>query len=114
MSRVGTPQWMAPELLREDRYTEKADVFSFGVILWELVTLQKPYEALSPLRVIFVVGQSNARLKIPHDCPPVLRNLIEWCFKDDIDRPSFDQIMEILDDVRTAEDLGVGSHDVIL
>lgn len=114
MSRVGTPQWMAPELLREDRYSEKVDVFSFGVILWELATLQKPYDSLSPLRVIFVVGQTNARLKVPDDCPRVLKNLVEWCFSEDGDRPTFDQIMEILERVHKPEDLGFANSDVVL
>jgi len=46
--RVGTYQWMAPEVIRgEDKIDEKADVYSFGVIVWEVLTEKIPYEGLS-------------------------------------------------------------------
>ena len=42
-SKIGTYQWMAPEVIKGFKYTEKADVFSFGVIMWELATRKPPY-----------------------------------------------------------------------
>ena len=39
-TNAGTPEWMAPEVLRNDDSDEKADIYSFGVILWELATMQ--------------------------------------------------------------------------
>lgn len=45
------PEWMAPELLRGEPSNEKSDIYSFGVILWELVTLQQPWSGLSPAQV---------------------------------------------------------------
>jgi len=45
--KIGTPHWMAPEILRGEMYTEKADVYSFGVILWEMLTGEIPYMSRS-------------------------------------------------------------------
>jgi len=45
------PEWMAPEVLRDEPSNEKSDVYSFGVILWELMTLQQPWSNLNPAQV---------------------------------------------------------------
>lgn len=45
------PEWMAPEVLRDEPSNEKSDVYSFGVVLWELVTLQQPWTGLTPVQV---------------------------------------------------------------
>ncbi|KAI9117906.1 hypothetical protein K1719_011048 [Acacia pycnantha] len=69
ISGRGTPQWMAPEVLRNEPSNEKCDVFSFGVILWELMTQSVPWNNLNSLQVVGVqissvtagtVIQSNA------------------------------------------------------
>ena len=46
------PEWMAPEVLRDEQSNEKSDVYSFGVILWELATLQQPWSNLNPAQVL--------------------------------------------------------------
>lgn len=45
------PEWMAPEVLRDEPSNEKSDVYSFGVILWELITLQQPWSNLNAAQV---------------------------------------------------------------
>lgn len=50
-SSAGTPEWMAPELVRNEPFTEKCDIFSLGVIIWELVTLSKPWYGTPAERV---------------------------------------------------------------
>ncbi|KAI4318853.1 hypothetical protein MLD38_032513 [Melastoma candidum] len=60
------------EVLRDEPSNEKSDVYSFGVILWELATLQQPWNNLNPAQVVAAVGFKGRRLEIPHDVPPVL------------------------------------------
>jgi serine/threonine protein kinase len=50
-SSAGTPEWMAPELIRNEPFDEKCDIFSFGVMMWELWTLNRPWEGVPPERV---------------------------------------------------------------
>lgn len=51
-SSAGTPEWMAPELIRNEPYNEKCDIFSMGVIMWELCTLKRPWDGQRPAQVI--------------------------------------------------------------
>ncbi|CAN6584209.1 unnamed protein product [Malus baccata var. baccata] len=96
-SVAGTPEWMAPEFLRGEPSNEKSDVYSFGVILWELVTMEQPWNGLSPAQVVGAVAFQNRRLAIPANTPPVLASLMESCWADDpAQRPSFASIVESL------------------
>ena len=54
-SSAGTPEWMAPELIRNEPFSEKCDIFSLGVIMWELCTLTRPWEGVPPDRVFFTL-----------------------------------------------------------
>ncbi|KAF3579321.1 hypothetical protein DY000_02034904 [Brassica cretica] len=89
-SSAGTPEWMAPELIRQEPFTEKCDIFSLGVIMWELSTLRKPWEGVPPQKVIFAVAHEKSRLEIP-DGP--LSKLIADCWKEPQERPSCEEIL---------------------
>ncbi|WVZ87062.1 hypothetical protein U9M48_033757 [Paspalum notatum var. saurae] len=96
-SVAGTPEWMAPEFLRGEPSNEKCDVYSFGVILWELLTMQQPWSGLGPAQVVGAVAFQNRRLPIPKDTSPVLTALVESCWDDDPrQRPSFSSIVDTL------------------
>ncbi|KAL5709595.1 non-specific serine/threonine protein kinase [Ranunculus cassubicifolius] len=96
-SAAGTPEWMAPEVLRDEPSNEKCDVYSFGVILWELMTLQLPWSNLNQAQVVFAVGFKNKRLEIPPNVNPQVGILIEACWSNEPwKRPSFSSIMEAL------------------
>ncbi|KAG5189061.1 kinase-like domain-containing protein, partial [Tribonema minus] len=43
---IGNCRFMAPEVARKEHYNEKADIYSFGLLLWEMITLQQPYMGL--------------------------------------------------------------------
>lgn len=96
-SLAGTPEWMAPEVLRDEPSNEKSDVYSFGVILWELMTLQQPWCNLNPAQVVAAVGFKGRRLEIPKDLNSLVAALIESCWANEPwRRPSFTNIMETL------------------
>ena len=56
MTACGTPSWAAPEVIRHQKYSFKADVFSFGICLWEMSTRAKPYEDVPPYQVVIAVA----------------------------------------------------------
>lgn len=96
-STAGTPEWMAPEVLRNEPSNEKSDVYSFGVILWELATLQQPWAGMNPMQVVGAVGFQCRNLDIPTDLDPIVVNLIRWCWQSNpASRPSFEDIMSTL------------------
>ncbi|KAF2318412.1 hypothetical protein GH714_006844 [Hevea brasiliensis] len=94
---AGTPEWMAPEVLRNDPSNEKADVYSFGVILWEIMTLQRPWRNLNQAQVVAAVGFKGQRLEVPNNVNPSVAALIDVCLTSEPSkRPSFSYIMESL------------------
>ncbi|PSS23613.1 Serine/threonine-protein kinase [Actinidia chinensis var. chinensis] len=94
---AGTPEWMAPEVLRDEPSNEKSDIYSFGVILWELATLQPPWSNLNSAQVVAAVGFKSMRLVMPRDINPQVASIIEACWANEPwKRPSFSTIMESL------------------
>ncbi|KAL4573303.1 hypothetical protein LXL04_020103 [Taraxacum kok-saghyz] len=89
-SSAGTPEWMAPELIRNEPFTEKCDIFSLGVIMWELCTLNRPWEGLPPDRVVYSVANEGSRLEIPEG---PLGRLIADCWAEPAERPSCEDIL---------------------
>mmetsp|Transcript_18162 Transcript_18162/g.41531 ORF Transcript_18162/g.41531 Transcript_18162/m.41531 type:complete len:282 (+) Transcript_18162:1494-2339(+) len=99
----GTVQWMAPELLMcggghgqpgVATYSETADVYSFAIVLWELIVRKCPYEGQAQVSVAVAVVQEGARPAIPAWCPPKYRALLECCWDQDSKRrPSFKALL---------------------
>ncbi|EXC10340.1 Serine/threonine-protein kinase [Morus notabilis] len=92
-STAGTPEWMAPEVLRNEPSNEKCDVYSFGIILWELATLRLPWSGMNPMQVVGAVGFQNRRLDIPKEVDPKVARIIWECWQTEPNlRPSFLQL----------------------
>uniref|UniRef100_A0A6B2L036 Protein kinase domain-containing protein n=1 Tax=Arcella intermedia TaxID=1963864 RepID=A0A6B2L036_9EUKA len=97
---VGSALWMSPEVLEGRKLTEKIDVYSFGLILWEIIKRVQPYgeyETVAALRK--AVCKDGVRPPISKKIPPVLGNIIEQCWQQDPQkRPSFVSVLDMLKD----------------
>ncbi|XP_058771568.1 serine/threonine/tyrosine-protein kinase HT1-like isoform X2 [Vicia villosa] len=99
----GTYRWMAPEMIKRKSYGRKVDVYSFGLILWELLTGTIPYEDMNPIQAAFAVVNKKLRPIIPPSCPPAMRALIEQCWSLQPDkRPDFWQIVKVLEQFQSS------------
>ncbi|KAA0715407.1 Mitogen-activated protein kinase kinase kinase 13 [Triplophysa tibetana] len=106
MSFAGTVAWMAPEVIRNEPVSEKVDIWSFGVVLWELLTGEIPYKDVDSSAIIWGVGSNSLHLPVPSTCPDGFKILMKqtWQGKPR-NRPSFRQILLHLD-IASADILG--------
>ncbi|GJR61683.1 serine/threonine-protein kinase EDR1 [Tanacetum coccineum] len=91
----GTLPWMAPELLNgsSTKVSEKVDVFSFGIVLWEILTGEEPYANMHYGAIIGGIVSNTLRPLIPKDCDGEWRRLMELCWSPNpMLRPSFTEI----------------------
>lgn len=94
---VALPTWLAPEVVAEDEYTEKSDVYAYGIILWELITRRHPFDEYSWMAELEEAIIDGKRPPIPLECPTVWSNLIKRCWDGDYEkRPSFLEILQYL------------------
>ncbi|XP_010047803.2 uncharacterized protein LOC104436653 [Eucalyptus grandis] len=95
----GTIPWMAPELFnnKNNMVTEKVDVYSFGIVMWELLTGEEPYANLRSEDIIAGIIKGTLRPEIPSWCDPAWRSLMDRCWSTDVNsRPSFSDIAKEL------------------
>ncbi|XP_076611740.1 ephrin type-A receptor 7 isoform X4 [Chaetodon auriga] len=91
-------RWTAPEAIQYRKFTSASDVWSYGIVMWEVMSYgERPYWDMSNQDVIKAI-EEGYRLPAPMDCPPGLHQLMLDCWqKDRAERPKFDQIVGILD-----------------
>ena len=104
--QAGTPAYMAPELFDGANATEKVDVYSYAILLWECMTGKVPWGHIpSPMQIIYYVGVLNQRPKMPPTAHEKLKILIEDCWSNDPRaRPTFESILTTLYDMKKEQE----------
>jgi serine/threonine protein kinase len=108
-AETGTYRWMAPEVIRHTRYDHRVDVYSFGIVAWEMLSGQLPYGELSPIQAAAAVVVENLRPPLgegalPRGMPAALTSLVRRCW--DVDptaRPEFRDVAVAVGALREAE-----------
>ena len=101
--QLGTCHWMAPEVLNASNYTNKADIYSFGIVMYEVITRETPYKGKTheEIHTQILLHRLRPDLSIiPPNCPAALRSLMVLCWDQDCKkRPSFSSILDILNTI---------------
>jgi serine/threonine protein kinase len=93
MSGVGTLRFMAPEIMLQQPYNQKVDVYSFSMVLYEMLFHSKPFELYTFQMHQLLVCEDQERPNIPSYCPPLLRELLEDTWNPEpLDRPCLKEI----------------------
>ncbi|XP_039442885.1 fibroblast growth factor receptor homolog 1-like [Culex pipiens pallens] len=102
-------RWMAPESLEERFFNTKSDVWSFGVLQWEIMTLGRdPHPFVADWQSFLEYLKQGHRLEQPTNCPDEIYQLMEACWEfNPENRPTFEQISAVFENIRLANTLDV-------
>jgi serine/threonine protein kinase len=92
---VGTACWLAPEVIKHARSSKFSDVYSYGIVLWELATREEVYQGLETTQIIAKVANESLRPPVPYDCP--WKHIMVKCWEEEPkNRLNFVDIVEQL------------------
>jgi len=97
MTVIGTPVWMAPEVLKHEKYSEKADIYSIGLLIWSLFVGKIPNIGIDQLQFVVEITIENFREPIPDNIDPKIIKIIESAWDKDPElRPTLPDIIDRL------------------
>ena len=103
--KIGTPHWMAPEILLGGKYEYHSDIFSYGMILWEILTGDIPYNNIDPKKIENLITNEKNIVKVPDYGNLILRKLCKSCINYEPEkRPSIDEILKELKNIYDKDD----------
>lgn len=103
---IGTPYTMAPEVMQRKPYTPAADVYSFGIVMYEMYTGRFPFPNMKPIQLMFFVTEGGRpNFHEEDNVPPTLKALIERCWAhDQAARPTFEELLTVLASAKLAKE----------
>lgn len=88
-------------MIQHRPYNQKVDVYSFGIVLWELITGMLPFQNMTAVQAAFAVVNKGFRPIIPQDCLPALSEIMTRCWDANPDvRPSFTEVVSMLENAQ--------------
>jgi predicted Ser/Thr protein kinase len=97
-TNIGPVRWMSPESLRNNSYSYKSDVWSFGIVLYEILARSEPHIDIDPIEVGRLIRDFHLRPVPPPESNKVLVDLMNKCLASNPeDRPAFEEICSILE-----------------
>jgi len=96
-AETGSYRWMAPEVIRHEKYDMRCDVYSYAILGWEMLTDRVPFDDVMPVEAAFGVAKSARRPPMPESAPESIQTLITTCWAQEAkQRPSFSTICAAL------------------
>jgi len=105
-SNVGPLKWMSPESILQKVYSPGSDIWSFGVLLFEIFSNSEPYAEYDAIQAAVQICHSGLRLSPPDKAPPIIKTIMVECFQTDpSNRPLFSAITEILKEYHLSDSI---------
>jgi serine/threonine protein kinase len=102
-AQIGTAAWMAPEMFESTTYDKQVDVYSFGMLLWAMLTEKEPFAGRDGMQIAVAVCKNGARPQFPPGTPRALIELIKACWaQDSRERPTLENVVASLASGRAA------------
>ncbi|XP_065183377.1 mitogen-activated protein kinase kinase kinase 20-like [Sycon ciliatum] len=114
MTLAGTFPWMSPEAIQQGKVGPPTDAFSYGVVVWELLTSKIPFDGFESIQIAWLVVTHETRLTIPSSCPEKIATLLTSCWhQEPEDRPGFPEILAAINFMMDDQDFPTAAQSFL-